>query len=88
MIDMVHEERDPADATYHGPCILTCRVPDCGYTTGVQPCCAITQALSVWHLYEEHAQLWFRQAGYRTPTCPDPRNPYVYIALAMFYGVQ
>jgi hypothetical protein len=50
-----------------------CRQPGCGWQTA-EPEQAVAEALSVWHVYEEHPEVWRRLAGDRPPLDPDPRD--------------
>ncbi len=53
-----------------------CKIPGCAWTV-LEAAENIAQAAAVWHVYEDHPDIWAALAGDRPPRGPDPRNPAV-----------
>jgi hypothetical protein len=53
-----------------------CAQPGCGWQT-LNPEQPVSEGLAVWHVYEDHPDVWRQIAGDRPPRDPDPRDPAV-----------
>jgi hypothetical protein len=51
-------------------------IPGCSWKTG-ETDLDICRALSVWHVYEDHHEIWTSFYGERPPRDPDVRIPHI-----------
>ncbi len=51
-----------------------CKVTGCGWVSDPQPVRFLAECLSVWHVYDNHRDIWNELAGDRLPDVPDVRN--------------